>query len=74
MLVWVTSVTFYFLAWKEDFRAVSLENKENKITVPSDQLWSRSDSNAEPLTPKHQRLRDNLELCVAEVMRTYSHC
>lgn len=51
MLVWVMSVTFYFLACKENFRAVSSENKENKITVPSDR--SHSDSKAEPLTPKH---------------------
>lgn len=40
----VMSVNFHFLA-KEKFRAVSLENNENKIKIPSDQRWSLLDSN-----------------------------
>lgn len=45
--VLVISVIFYFPTWKERFRiVVTLENKDNKIKIPSNQLWSHKNINA----------------------------
>ena len=45
--VLVMSVIVYFPTWKERFRiVVTLENKDNKIKIPSNQLWSHKNINA----------------------------
>lgn len=72
--VLVMLVIFYFLTWKGRFRVVTLENKENKIKIPLNQLGATKILMPWQLTHNHHRLRASIELCVAEVMRTYFHC
>lgn len=72
--VLVMPVIFYFPTWKERFRVVTLENKENKIKIPSNQLGDTKI--LMPWQPTHHHCRSwaSIELCIAEVMRTYFHC